>query len=135
MNMFFIISKSKHSILKQSSAAGPCTPVEPANGLLMTRMFRISGSGYVHSVSDFILFVSVYEDEWPVLSLTITSSHRLSPTVSVLIIVELIRWCTWSSNLEQLFFFFLSCVLDVISMSLHSDGDGKDWLPAPICQD
>src|SRR5688572_26057368 len=48
----------------------------------------------LRSVSDFIFLASVYEGGWPVLSLTVSSSHRQC-SVSVLIIAELARWCRW----------------------------------------
>jgi len=44
--MIFIFSKTKHSKLKQSPAAGPNTRVKPANGFALTtyRLYRCSES-------------------------------------------------------------------------------------------
>ena len=57
----------------------------------------------VWSVSDFSFsLASAYELRWPVLSLTISSSHWQC-IVSVLIIAELARGRRWSRNLEPNF--------------------------------
>ena len=60
------------------------------------------GQPRVWSVSDFIFSASANEGGWPVLSLTVSSSHWQC-TVSVLIIAESARRCKWSRNLEPNF--------------------------------
>ena len=60
------------------------------------------GQSWVWSVSDFIFLALAYEGRWPVLSLTISSSHWQC-AVSVLIIAELTRGRRWSRNLEPNF--------------------------------
>ena len=55
------------------------------------------GQPWVWSVSDFIFVATAYECGWPVLSLTISSSHWQC-AVSVLIIAELARGRRWSIN-------------------------------------
>ena len=59
---------------------------------------------WLWSVSDFIFLASAYEGEWPVLSLTVSSSHWQC-VVSVLIIVELAVisywWVTNKTNIAS----------------------------------
>ena len=54
---------------------------------------------WVWSVSDFIFLASACEGDWPVLFLTISSSHWQN-MVSVLIIAELARGCRCRRNLK-----------------------------------
>ena len=63
----------------------PCKAEEEAQSLKLAL-----GQPWVWSVRDLIFLASAYEGGWPVLSLTVSSSHWQC-TVSVLIIDELAR--------------------------------------------
>ena len=60
------------------------------------------GQWWVWSFNDFIFLVSIYEERWPVLSLTVSSFHWQC-TINVLIVAELARERRWSRNLEPNF--------------------------------
>jgi len=53
-------------------------------------------------VSNFIFLASAHEGDWPVLSLTVSSSHWQC-TVDVHNISELVRRCRWCRNLDTNF--------------------------------